>query len=258
MPNKVGKAAKGLIKAVPMRSILADETYKFIRSMIFTHEIAPGEKVKIDVLALKLNVSHTPVREALARLESDGLIEKVALKGYNATRLLTVKEFVDLFRLRLLIEPWAAGRAAENVDDAEVKALKIEMDAAQAALRLDNEQMIQAVAEHDTRFHTLIAELSGNNFVKEAFERTHCHLHLFRLYIASKKHLVGLENRSDFVLDLFNEYYQSSAGQLAMTQHAEIANAIINRDSDTAVKKMHEHIESSLQRFTNTVSKANE
>jgi len=243
--------------SAPMRSILADETYKYLRAMIFTHEIAPREKVKIDVLALKLNVSHTPVREALARLESDGLIEKVPLKGYNATKLLTEKEFADLFRLRLLIEPWAASKAAENISVDEVKVLKMEMESAQAPLNLDNEQLIQAVAEHDARFHTLIAELSGNHFVKDAFERTHCHLHLFRLYIASQKHLVDIESRSDFVLDLFAEYYQSSSGQLAIKQHAEIANAIIDRDANLAKEKMHHHIESSLQRLTNTVNKAN-
>ena len=257
LPSQFRKTPKKRETSVPVRSILADETYKFIRSMIFTHEIAPGDKVKIDDLALKLNVSHTPVREALARLESDGLIKKVPLKGYSATNLLTVKEFADLFRLRLLIEPWAAGQAAENIDTEKIKVLKMEMESAQAALKLDNEHLIQAVSEHDARFHLLIAELSGNHFVKDAFEGTHCHLHLFRLYIASKKHLIDFKNKPDFIIDLFAEYYQSSSGQLAMKQHSEIANAIIKRDVNMATKKMHQHIESSLQRFTKTVDKVN-
>ncbi len=81
--------------------------------MIFDHEIAPGSRVNIDSLSVQLEVSQTPVREALARLESDGLIAKEPLKGYKATELLSIKELNDLFQFRLLIEPWAAEQAAK-------------------------------------------------------------------------------------------------------------------------------------------------
>ena len=75
------KAAARPAKRTPRRSVLSDEIYDMIKAMIFDHEIAPGSRVNIDALALQLEVSQTPVREALARLESDGLIEKEPLKG---------------------------------------------------------------------------------------------------------------------------------------------------------------------------------
>ena len=111
MPRKVQPVTTG-----PRRSVLSDETYDLVKAMILTHEIAPGAKVNIDALALKLGVSQTPIREALARLESDGLIAKEALKGYSTTKLLTVKQFNDLFQFRILIEPWAAEQSAKKID----------------------------------------------------------------------------------------------------------------------------------------------
>ena len=81
--------------AVPRRSVLSDEIYLLIRKMIFNYEILPGAKVNIDALAKKLDVSQTPVREALSRLESDGLIVKEPLKGFRATDLLTIQQLSE-------------------------------------------------------------------------------------------------------------------------------------------------------------------
>ena len=150
-----------------------------IKAMIFDHEIAPGSKVNIDALAVQLDVSQTPVREALARLESDGLIAKEPLKGYKATALLSLKEFNDLFQFRLLIEPWAAEQAAKLVDNTGKTALKAEMQSAKTALKISGDDQFQALTEHDARFHALIASISGNQSVADSYERTHCHLHLF-------------------------------------------------------------------------------
>ncbi len=69
-----------------LRTVLSDETYSRIREMLLTHEIAPGERINIDALARDLDVSQTPVREALARLESDDLVIKEPLRGYACDR----------------------------------------------------------------------------------------------------------------------------------------------------------------------------
>src|SRR5689334_22138989 len=95
------------------RQALADDMYEAIKALVMDHVIAPGARVNIDWLARELGVSQTPIREALARLESDGLVTKAPLRGYSATALLTRAEVDELFQFRLLIEPWAAARAAE-------------------------------------------------------------------------------------------------------------------------------------------------
>jgi len=253
------------VKAQPRRSILSDETYSMIRAMIFAHEIVPGERVNIDALSLQLGVSQTPIREALARLESEDLIAKEPLKGYRATNLLSKKEFADFFSFRLLIEPYAAEQAAILIDADGIKKLQNEIASAKDALSLDDdEHLIEAITEHDARFHSLIAHYSGNKSLSSAFANTHCHLHLFRLYVATQKHLVEPGDKSNFVQDLFARYYHSDRGQLAIKQHVAIAKAITSRNPERAKAEMHSHIESSLKRFTpdlqlvHTERKANE
>ena len=244
-------------KRVTRRAVLSDEIYDLIKEMIFNHEITPGSRVNIDALAIHLEVSQTPIREALARLESDGLIEKEPLKGYRATQLFTVKQLNDLFEFRLLIEPWAAEQAAQLIDNTGKTALKAEMQSAKTAIKFSGEEQIQALSEHDSRFHTLIANISGNQTVADFYERTHCHLHLFRLYMASKLHRVDPEARTEFVLELFEQYYQSSSGQLAIKEHDAIAKAILDKNAKAAKTAMHAHIESSLKRFSPAAVAAN-
>ena len=241
-----------LVKVIaqPRRSILSDETYSMIRAMIFAHEIVPGDRVNIDALAVQLGVSQTPIREALARLESEDLIAKEPLKGYRATNLLTVKEFADLFSFRLLIEPFAAEQAAILIDEAGIKELQSEISSAKEALNFKDERLIEAITEHDARFHSLIAKYSDNKTLASAFTNTHCHLHLFRLYVATQKHLIEPGDKTNFIQDLFTQYYNSDRGQLAIKQHMAIAKAISAHNPEKAKAEMHSHIESSLKRFT--------
>ena len=251
------KTAKSPTKRTPRRSVLSDEIYEMIKTMIFDHEISPGSRVNIDALAVQLEVSQTPIREALARLESDGLIEKEPLKGYRATELFTVKQLNDLFQFRLLIEPWAAEQAARLIDNTGKTALKAEMQSAKTAIKFAGENQFQALSEHDSRFHTLISSISGNQTVADFYERTHCHLHLFRLYMANKLHRIDSEERTEFVNDLFEQYYQSGSGQLAIKEHDAIAKAILDQNAKAAKSAMHAHIESSLKRFSPAAVAAN-
>jgi len=223
-------------------------------SNVFGH----GQRVNIDALAVRLEVSQTPIREALARLESEGLIAKEPLKGFSATPLLSLKEFDDLFQFRLLVEPWAAEQAAKKIDAVGIAAVKAEMQSAQTALKFKDDDQVEALTEHDARFHGLIAQISGNQSVLEAYERTHCHLHLFRLFVATKRSLIDPESRSKFVQDLFEQYYQSDSGQLAIQQHHDITKALIAKNPKQAKAAMHSHIESSLRRFSPAAQAINE
>lgn len=235
--------------STPRPTVLSDEIYERIKSKILNHEIIPGSRVNIDSLSVQLSVSQTPIREALARLESEGLIEKQPLKGYKASQLLSVKELKDLFQYRLLTEPWAAEQAAKAIDKAGKSELKSEIQRAKSAMKFSGDGNFKALTEHDTRFHTLISGLSGNTFVADSYARTHCHLHLFRLYMASKLQLIQGESRAAVVQDLFQQYYQSGSGQRAVEEHIEIANAILENNPKAARIAMHSHIENSLIRF---------
>lgn len=222
--------------------------------MLLTHEIAPGQRITIDALARELGVSQTPVREALARLESEDLVIKEPLKGYAATELLTVDQMQDLFRFRGLLEPWAAKMAARNITDKGRTLLRKELDTVRKADKLGNEEAYASMSEHDARFHTLIAELSGSTFVADAYARTHCHLHLFRLYTVLKTWIAESRQDAEVVQELFALYYEPTSGFLAFKEHEVIAAAIMDGEEDKASQLMAEHIENSLSRFTPTLS----
>lgn len=207
-------------KPVARRQVLADDVYESIKSLIMDHEIEPDARVSIDGLARQLQVSPTPVREALARLESAGLVAKEPLRGYRATPLLSRDELADLYQFRLLIEPWAAARAAERVDDDGRAKLDAEMATVEVP-QSDSYAAYKALTTHDTRLHVLIAELAGSPQVRDAFERTHCHLHIFRLY------------------------YHRAIGAATLEEHQEIVKAIALGEPDKAAQAMRRHLETS-------------
>lgn len=208
------------VAPLPRRQMLADDVYEAIKALIMDHAIEPGARVSIDGLARQLGVSPTPVREALARLESAELVVKEPLRGYRTTSLLTREQLDDLYQFRLLIEPWAAARAAERADAAGRERLSAEMGSCDAP-RDDTYDSYKALTAHDTRFHVLVAELAGSAQVRRAFERTHCHLHIFRLY------------------------YDRGIGQKTLEEHRAITNAILEGDPEAAEAAMRHHLETS-------------
>lgn len=238
----------------PLRTVLSDETYSRIRDMLLNHEIEPGERINIDALARDLDVSQTPIRESLARLESEDLVVKEPLRGYSATELLTVDQMEDLFQFRSLIEPWSARMAARFLTDEGRERLEQELESGRAAGQLDVEGAYAAMSEHDARFHALIAELSGSQFVFDAYVRIHCHLHLFRLYAALKTWSREAREDAEVVGKLFQAYYDSKSGFLAFTEHEGIAQAIAAGDEDLASNRMFDHVANSLERFSPSLS----
>src|SRR5258705_5931329 len=98
----------------PSRQTLTDSVYEAVMELVMDQHIEAGGRVNIDLVARQLNVSPTPVREALARLEMDGLVMKEPLRGYSVTPTLDTKTFNDLYDVRRLLEPFAARRAAQR------------------------------------------------------------------------------------------------------------------------------------------------
>ena len=253
----MAKASTSRSLAGPRRLVLANGTYDAIRAMIRDHKISPGEHVGIDELARNLSVSQTPVREALARLEADGLVTKIPLRGYEATNLLSLQQFDDLFQFRALIEPWAATEASRRSTRRQIEALEAELVRAEGISLTGTASTYPEFVEHDTRFHALVARASGSHYVEEAFIRTHCHMHLFRLYKATLNIEENAPREGKFVQNMFEEYYRGGKRPLALSEHVEITAAISGGNGVAAGELMFSHIESSRQRFIPAVEALN-
>src|SRR5690554_3698109 len=117
---------------------VVDAVYDSIYEQLMSLAIAPGARIPIDVVARELNVSQTPVRGALSRLEREGLVHKAHLIGYSAAPQLGRKQFEDLFNFRLLIEPEGARLAALNMTPEALNQLEeIAADMANGATPVD-------------------------------------------------------------------------------------------------------------------------
>ncbi|WP_219471952.1 GntR family transcriptional regulator, partial [Nonomuraea rhizosphaerae] len=112
MTSEIENRLKGQVRAA-RRSVLTEDVYESVKSLIMNGELEAGARVNIYAVARLLDVSQTPVREVLAALESEGLLTKEPLRGYSVAPVLTSEQVADLYQLRLLLEPWAAARAAD-------------------------------------------------------------------------------------------------------------------------------------------------
>ncbi len=206
------------------RLTLTDDVYASVQALIMEHAVTPGARINIDALARQLEVSPTPVREALARLEADGLVRKRPLAGYTAAPLLTREEFEELVEMRLILEPPAAGRAASVAMASGVDRLRTEADLPDPQPASEGYAGIAAFTAQDARFHNLLAEVSGNRMLHEAVVRLRSHLHLFRLHFPPA-------------------HYGVSA-----REHQRVVDAIAAQEPDRAAAAMRAHITAARER----------
>jgi DNA-binding GntR family transcriptional regulator len=210
----------------PVRTALVDDVYESLKAWIMDSVRDAGVRANIDALARTLRVSPTPIREALARLEADGLVDKKPSRGYVVTPPLSAEQVSDLYQFRQLLEPWAAAQAASRCGDDDVRRLRDEIRSCASAPDAVGYGGYRAIASHDERFHDLVLELAGNEEVRRAFARTHCHLHLFRLG------------------------YGRDMGDEALDEHRAIVDAIASGAPDAAAAAMERHLRRSSSRVT--------
>lgn len=95
----------------------ADDAYHILRADILRGTLAPGQKLKFDIMQTELGYSASPLREALTRLTSDGLVVSEHHRGFTVSEI-SSEELQDICRMRCLLEPVALKDAIENGDDA--------------------------------------------------------------------------------------------------------------------------------------------
>ena len=164
------------------RSVLADQVYKEILARLMDGKLESGDPLSIDGTARELNVSPTPVREALARLEATGMVVRAALRGYRVAPMLSQAELMDLMEARLLIEPHNAEVACVRADEAFLARLERSIDDLRRAPNGPQFSDYSSYWEADERFHRLIVEQTRNRFLLGAYNSLGGHAHRFRLF----------------------------------------------------------------------------
>jgi DNA-binding GntR family transcriptional regulator len=117
---------------------LVDQVTVAVRRSIIHGDLTPGERFSISEIATRLGVSHIPVREALRRLESEGLVDLKPVKGAEV-RPMNEADLAGIYGLRLAIEPALAARGAVMLTDAEITELVSMLDIYDSGADIDEE-----------------------------------------------------------------------------------------------------------------------
>jgi DNA-binding GntR family transcriptional regulator len=166
----------------PIRQVLTDHVHDRLLELLMDGRYEPNAALSIDGIARELDVSATPVREALARLETTGLVVRVALRGYRVAPLLSTAELAELMDARLIIEPANALRACERATPALMEALDRSITELRTAPRGTEFASYRDYWQADMRFHELIAEAAGNRFLLMAYNCLDGSVQRFRLF----------------------------------------------------------------------------
>jgi DNA-binding GntR family transcriptional regulator len=197
-------------------STLADRVYEILKLKILTREFTQGQKLNITSVANELNVSNTPVREALSRLEKVGLVTIIPYCG-PYVRSLSPSEVAQAYDARIALEELAARLAAISATPATLDTVESCHQEYERALDSgDNEGALEA----DIGFHQAIAQASGNAILVDL-----------------------LQNLSDWIR-LFMQF-RRPAGQRMHTviqDHMRILEALRERDQEKAGAAMKRHL----------------
>jgi DNA-binding GntR family transcriptional regulator len=223
--NHVGFSMMTRHPAEAPRIVVADRVHEQLWDMLVDQQLKPGERVVVDRVAADLGVSLTPVREALTRLEAEGLVVRRAMSGWRAAPLLDFQRFGELFEMRLLLEPEAARRAVTHATPAQRSQLADIVNQMSAYSGGEYFEQFRTLINLDQQFHLSLAEASGNGLLFDAITRLHAHPHLYRLY-----RKIGIVTNTS-------------------REHARILETVQQGDPENAAEAMSNHIRVSHRRL---------
>lgn len=196
---------------------LRDIVFETLREAIIHQTLKPGERLMEIQLAEEMGVSRTPVREAIRKLELEGLVVMVPRKGAYVASI-SMKDIHEVYELRSALEALAASLAAARITDEELEEMERQM--VKEAKETD-ENNLQGIVTIDTTFHDLLYKAANN------------------------QRLVQFINILQEQLQRFRAATLSSPGRskYALEEHKKIVEALANRDAKLAARLATEHIE---------------
>lgn len=196
----------------PIREI----TYEALKDAIIAGTILPGERIVESSFAKRLNISRTPIREALRKLEQDGLVEYTPRKGV-IVKSLDREDIEEIYMIREVLEALALRKAIVNVTAEDIADLR-------ATLRIVEEHVandeIETASKHSREIHMRMYRLSG-------LER-----------------LVNILNTLDEYMDRFSYMSLSDAEQrrIAAREHGQLIDALEAADIDVLLELNTKHL----------------
>ena len=192
----------------------ADFVYQRLRNGIRSGDFRPGDRMREAALAAKLNVSRTPIREAIRRLASEGFLEVAASRGVMIVQL-DKQQVREVYVLREALEGTAARFAAQHASPGEVAEMHEILERHRAARASP-----ESSAKLNRQFHRAIHEAAHNRYLAQALQQLYDTLAL----------LPG------------TTFAAPGRAEAAQAEHLAILNAIEKRDAEKADRLAREHI----------------
>lgn len=196
---------------------LRDVVFNTLRNAILTGELSPGERLMEIKLADKLGVSRTPIREAIRKLELEGLVVNTPRKGAEVANI-SAEDLRDVLEVRRSLEVLAIRLACDKMTEETLELLHENIDAFKHSI---NAKATSDIASVDVSFHDIIYKSTGNNRLIQILNNISEQMYRYRFeYIKNKE-----------------------AWNRLVEEHMNIYEAIKNRDKDLAVKSILLHID---------------
>ena len=219
---------------------LRDIVFHTLRKAIITGELLPGERLMETQLGEKLGVSRTPIREAIRKLELEGLVVIVPRKGAQVVQF-TQKDIKDVLEVRGALEALAVRLACQRMDERSFLRLQLVNTEYEYAAK---ENDIETMIEKDVEFHEVIFSATQNDKLVQMFGNLGEQVHRFRIaYLKNSEASMAVQEEHMEILQALRDRDADLAADLAATH--------IARQSDSIIKYLQEKEKAKEENPTN-------
>jgi DNA-binding GntR family transcriptional regulator len=196
---------------------LRDVVFNTLRQEILTGKLKPGERLMEIHLANKLGVSRTPIREAIRKLELEGLVIMIPRRGAEVAQI-TLKSLEDVMEVRRALDVLAIELACDRMDDENLEKLKGACENFNVAVETKDTRKI---AEADVEFHDLIVHSTDNSRLIQLVNNLSEQMYRYR----------------------FEYLKDETTHDTLKEEHLEMYKSIVKKDKDTAARTVVKHID---------------
>jgi len=220
-----------------MKRVNSDLAYVYIRDKIISGHYPAGGSLMAEVIAGEIGISRTPVRDALRKLENDGLVTIKAHIGAQV-KFMNMKNFKEVCDLRLALESHAAGLAATYRNDEDLVEMRLALEmmvklSEQISTSATEAGLIEDLVREDVRFHVAVIKASRNELLKEEIGR----LHLINRVVLGPICLEGVDTKK------LNKVGRDAHRQKVIRDHGIILENIYKKRVLDAKLTMERHIQ---------------
>jgi DNA-binding GntR family transcriptional regulator len=217
------------------RTGLADRVYEALKEQILDQTIAPGSRINIDQVVTSFGVSSTPIREALARLNSERLVAFTPYIGYSAASIHDDDWFHDMIDFRVMLEGNAAAIGAPRRDAAILRRLEESFAGMSEAGLGQHYRKYARFNLADAAFHQAMVASAANDIFIQVYADLQPHVHYARLYLHrdEQKEVGSVTAEHRVILEAFREG-DGAAARAGVVAHLEAARSRLLKSAAVA------------------------